>query len=261
MVPGRWPWARPARKPAGDVAVILVHGYVCMSRVLYWQGLQPLRRELVAAGYPVIRSCQPRTGAVAFRAQHLARFLDRVPHARLILVGHSMGGLDARYAASRLDPARRISHVVTIGTPHKGTALADWALGDSEWLSRLARFIDRGALHDLSLAGAERLNAEMPDRSDVGYVSLAGACHPELLVGTLRRLGARLAQDEGANDGLVSLHSALRGHTQVSLSANHMELIGHRLLTCPEGWNPVRLGQPLTALRAVLTRILAQGAA
>jgi triacylglycerol lipase len=258
MLSRSWPWgaAASSRVAGRDTAVVLVHGYFCLSRAFYWQGLLPLRRELLAAGRPVVRSCQPRTGPVAFRAAQLARFLDRLPYPRLILVGHSMGGLDARFVASRLDPQRRIRHVVTIGTPHRGTAVADWALRDSVWLTRLVRFIDRGALPDLTLEHAERLNALMPDRDDVGYVSLAGASPPRELVGTLRRLGERLSQDEGANDGLVSLRSALRGPTAVSMSANHMELIGHWLLNGAGRSDRGRQARPVAALRAILARIL-----
>jgi triacylglycerol lipase len=242
----------------GDVAVVLVHGYLCMSRAVYWQGLLPLRRELLAAGHPVFRSCVPRTGPVALRAARLARFLDTLPQRRLILVGHSMGGLDARYAASRFDPKGRISHIITIGTPHRGTAVADWALRDTVWLTRLVRFIDRGALRDLTLEAADRLNAEMPDREDVGYVALAGACPTGQLTGTLRRLGERLTQDEGANDGMVALRSALRGPTAISVSANHLELIGHWPINGNVGGvRQARRPQPVTALRALLGRILA----
>src|SRR5688500_6244987 len=110
-----------------ELAIVLVHGYFCLSPAVYWQGLRPVRRELLAARHPVLCSRQPRTGTVDFRAQHLARFLDRLPYRNFILVGHSMGGLDARFVASRLDPRERIRHVVTVGTPHRGTAVADWA--------------------------------------------------------------------------------------------------------------------------------------
>lgn len=255
----------PAWKPPGDippcrsrrdVAVVLVHGYLCVSRLLYWQGLLSLRRELAARGYAVVPSCQPRTGAVAVRAQHLARFLDSLPYRRLILLGHSMGGLDARYVASRLDPRRRISQVVTLGTPHRGTVLADWALRDPAWFTRMVRTIDRGALHDLSQEGAERLDAEMPDRDDVAYAALAGACPPERLIGLWRRFGERLALDEGDNDGMVSLRSALRGGTSMTVPANHLELIGHRL---PSGGGDAPSAAPLpsiAALRAVLAQNL-----
>lgn len=249
-----FPWHAPA--PACPrTAVVLVHGYFCMSRTFYWQGLEPLRHELIAAGHPVIRSCQPRTGSIAFRAQHLARFLDRLPYPRLILVGHSMGGLDARYVASRLDPRRRVAHVVTIGTPHRGTAAADWALRQPLLATRLLRFIDRGALRDLTVEHAERVNAEMPDREDVGYVSLGGVCATDKLVGTLRRLGEQVSEQEGPNDGMVALPSALRG-AGVTVGANHLELIGQRLMNGHRVQDPMRLAGAVSAIRAVLQPLL-----
>lgn len=252
-----FPWHGPP--PAigcPRTAVVLVHGYFCTSRALYWQGLQPLRAELLVAGHPVIRSCQPRTGSIAFRAQHLARFLDRLPYHRLILIGHSMGGLDARYVASRLDPQRRIAHVITIGTPHQGTAAADWALRQPLLATRLLRFIDRGALRDLTVEHAERVNAEMPDREDVGYVSLGGVCATEKLVGTLRRLGEQVSESEGPNDGMVALSSALRSGSDVTLGANHLELIGQRLLNGHRVQDPIRLAGAVSALRSVLQPLL-----
>ncbi|MEK0082268.1 esterase/lipase family protein [Benzoatithermus flavus] len=258
---GAWRQFVSAHGSGCAVAVVLVHGYLCMSRSLYWQGLLPLRCELAVRGCSVVGSCQPRTGPVAARARRLASFLDALPYRRLILIGHSMGGLDARYAASRLDPEHRISHVVTIGTPHRGTAVADWALRDTVWLTRFARCIDRGALLDLSLEGAERLNAAMPDREDVGYVSLAGICPADRLGSTFRRMAERVMQDEGPNDGVVSLRSAMRGPLAVSIRANHLELIGHRMLggvATPEASRSV---QPVSVLRALLRRILADAVA
>ena len=88
----------------GGAAVVLMHGYMCMSRTAYWEGLVSLRKDLLAAGYPAVISYVPRTGDVATRALHLARCLAVLPQRRLILVGHSMGGLDARYVARRFDP-------------------------------------------------------------------------------------------------------------------------------------------------------------
>jgi triacylglycerol lipase len=223
----RLPRPTLARRPTGDVAIVLVHGYLCLSRTYYWHGLLPVRRELTAAGCPVIAGRLPRTGPVAARAHHLARLIARLPYRRLVLVGHSMGGLDARYAASRLDPERRISHVVTVGTPHRGTAIADRAIRDTVWLSRLLRFVDRGALRDLTLEGAHHLDSAMPDRPDVEYVALAGAITMDRLAGTLRRFGEQIGRDDGPNDGLVAVRSALRGRAGIMVTADHLGLIGH----------------------------------
>ena len=43
---------------------------------------------------------------------------------RIDLVGHSEGGLIGRYYVQRLNGARRVSHLVTLGTPHRGTPWA-----------------------------------------------------------------------------------------------------------------------------------------
>lgn len=249
------------RRSAHEVAIVLVHGYLCLSRTAYWRGLAPLRSELVARGWPVITGCVPRTGSVVVRARRLARLLDRLPYRRLVLVGHSMGGLDARFVASCFDPARRIRHVVTVGTPHRGTAMAEWALREPVWLGRLVRFVDCGALHDLSVAGAQRLNAMMPDRPDVTYVSVAGSYPVEQLSGSLRRFGERVARDEGPNDGMVSVHSAMRWPRTVVVHGHHLSLIGQGRSERAIGSESESFSPPLAELRKVLNRLVPPGTA
>lgn len=247
---------RSVPPPVPDTAVVLVHGYLCLSRLYYWRGLGPLRRELRAAGRPVLHSCQPRTGSVVSRAHRLARFLERLPQRRLILVGHSMGGLDARYVASRLDPRRRIAHVVTIGTPHRGTVIAEWALRDSVLLPRLVRWLDRGALSDLTPERALRLDAEMPDREDVGYTALAGVCASRELAGSWRWFGELVECHEGSNDGFIALRSALRGGNAMAVGANHLELIGQGAAVRDPGRGRHRPMAALAKLRLVLHGLL-----
>ncbi|CAL9428995.1 alpha/beta fold hydrolase [Streptomyces sp. enrichment culture] len=67
-----------------------------------------------------------------YTARRLARFVEPllerrrrdVPGARVVLVGHSMGGLVARYYAECLDERRRVRRVVTIGMPYLGSVKA-----------------------------------------------------------------------------------------------------------------------------------------
>ena len=242
-----------ASRPPDDVAVVLVHGYLCVWPGLYWYGLRPLRRSLLARGIPVLTSRQPRTASVELRAGRLASLLERLPHRRLVLVGHSMGGLDARWVASRHDPQRRITHVVTVGTPHRGTRLAEWASRAPRLRARLVRLLDRGGLRDLTPEGAARLGDAMPDRPDVTYLSLAGSLSAPDLPPFFRPLGELLHAAEGANDGLVGVRSAAWGTSSATVAADHLGLIGATV--APAGY-PQRDGahQALAALYRLVGR-------
>src|SRR5437870_13355800 len=51
------------------------------------------------------------------------------PGERIDLVGHSQGGLVGRYYVQKLNGAHRVRHLVTLGTPHRGTPWArSWHL-------------------------------------------------------------------------------------------------------------------------------------
>ncbi|MFG1602654.1 alpha/beta fold hydrolase [Actinoplanes sp. NPDC049265] len=67
-----------------------------------------------------------------YTARRLAAFVEPLierrrreyPQAKLILVGHSMGGLVARYFAECLDEEGVVRRIVTIGTPYSGALKA-----------------------------------------------------------------------------------------------------------------------------------------
>ncbi|MYW04638.1 hypothetical protein [Streptomyces sp. SID3343] len=54
----------------------------------------------------------------------LVRRREAFPHAKVVLIGHSMGGLVARFFAECLDTRRDTRRVVTIGTPYQGSIKA-----------------------------------------------------------------------------------------------------------------------------------------
>jgi triacylglycerol lipase len=150
----RW-WMAPDRlsggadqavgRPGARPPVLLVHGYSC-SRAAWWW----LRRRLEAAGWRVATiSLEPIYGSIDDFVEPLARriaaVLAETGAERLLLVGHSMGGLVARAYLQR-HGAARVERLVTLGTPHQGSRIAHIGLGenarqmqpDSAWLQALA---------------------------------------------------------------------------------------------------------------------------
>src|SRR5690606_21994510 len=86
----------------------------------------------------------------------------RLP-AAVNLFAHSMGGLDSRFLISSLGYGDRVASLTTLSTPHRGTAVADMALGLTESLDTdalaslgelLARTVDTPSTLDPDLRAA-----------------------------------------------------------------------------------------------------------
>jgi len=219
--------------PAGNElppTFVFVHGlYGCdeislpFYRLRYFRGLKPM---MAALGLPCLMPCLPQGASVAERAGSLARALDDAGQPRYVLVGMSQGGLDCRYVASKLDPHGRIGAVVTIGTPHRGSCLADWALVSRNPVPALLRQFIRPALDDLTRDGCARFNESVPDRPGVTYLSWAGRRPVDEMPLWLRPFGRMLERAEGENDGQVAVSSARWGEFRGIVRADHYELVG-----------------------------------
>ncbi|HUR63023.1 MAG TPA: alpha/beta fold hydrolase [Candidatus Thermoplasmatota archaeon] len=108
------PPARPGR------TVLLVHG-ILGQRHLYWN---LFRRRLMDEGFTVEEVTLPYSllGDVKVAAQRLAAAVDAAaPTGQVDLVCHSAGGIVARYYLKFLGGAKRVGHVVFLGSPHQGT--------------------------------------------------------------------------------------------------------------------------------------------
>lgn len=131
------PWERfvvrpdPIPRPTARVPVLLVHGY-CANRGYF----RTLLRRLEARGVgpvfaPNIPACftslERFTGVLDAEVE---RICAGTGQAKVVLVAHSMGGLAARaYLARR--GAGRVARLITIASPHHGTALARLGMGES----------------------------------------------------------------------------------------------------------------------------------
>jgi pimeloyl-ACP methyl ester carboxylesterase len=100
--------------------------------------------------------------------QQLLEFLEATGAAQVDLVGHSIGGLLGRHLAQGEALKGKIRAVVSVGTPHLGTAIAGWLPG------RIMRQIQRGS------AFLETLNAT-PAPAQVRFIGISSS-HDNLVL-------------------------------------------------------------------------------
>jgi triacylglycerol lipase len=131
-----------AARDADQPTVVFAHGFLGFGRLpvvnaTMFRGVDKLMAGL---GAPFLTPQLPRAAGIEKRAAKLARVIERSPARRLVLVGHSMGGLDSRLVAAHMDPDRRVKAVITLGTPHRGSPLADRALAGKGALEAYANW-------------------------------------------------------------------------------------------------------------------------
>ena len=128
-----FPLARPFHIHfAGDAdpPVLLLHGYGANSG--FWK---PLSEQLTQFGIshaaidlePLLGSIDDYAELIETSAQRLCR--DNGVET-IVIVGHSMGGLAAR-AWLRRYGAARLECMITLGTPHFGSTLAGYGMGEN----------------------------------------------------------------------------------------------------------------------------------
>jgi triacylglycerol lipase len=198
-----------------------------------------IARGISERGHPVIISGVHPTAGVATRARQLKENILRQleiigrPREKVIVVAHSMGGLDARYMISRLGMDDRVEALLTVCTPHRGSPFADWCVlhfekrfGAYRLLNSLG--VDVQAGNDLTTASCRKFNEEVLDAPGVRYFSVSGA-RPWNLVPPFALPSWKIVQEaEGDNDGLVSVKSSTWGTHLGVWPADHWHSINRR---------------------------------
>jgi pimeloyl-ACP methyl ester carboxylesterase len=182
----------PAQLPTeAKPPVVLLHGFIDNRSVFLL-----LRRSLLQHGRQQIESLNysPLTCDIRIAAEllgrHIEEICERTGSSQVDVVGHSLGGLIARYYVQRLGGDLRVRTLVTLGTPHSGTRVAPLANAHpivrqmrpgSELLEELTRPAPGCRTHFVSFW------------SDLDHLMdpLETACidHPDLLVENVRVSG------------------------------------------------------------------------
>jgi triacylglycerol lipase len=113
---------------AVGLPVLLVHGYACNSG--YWHAMSRALTRARITHYaidlePVFSDID---GFVPQLHEAVRRVCRETGAAQIILLAHSMGGLVVR-AYLRDHGSQQVRRVITLGTPHQGTGLANFGFG------------------------------------------------------------------------------------------------------------------------------------
>ncbi|MFD7674138.1 lipase family alpha/beta hydrolase [Streptomyces anulatus] len=217
------PHAATALPLAADDAppVVLLHGFIDNRSAFV-----VLRRALTRHGHRHLESLNysPLTRDIRAAADllglHVEEICARTGHSRVDIVGHSLGGLIARYYVQRLGGDRRVRTLVTLGTPHGGTAVAPGAgihpivrqmRGDSSVIEELrtpapgcrTRFVSFWSELDQVMVPVETACVDHPDLDAVnvrvtGIGHLALPVHPTVAAAILEALDAPEAGEDTA---------------------------------------------------------------
>lgn len=216
--------------------IVLAHGLLGFSPIRFFKTksvsyFREIPEFLERKGNRVIRTDVPPTQSVVARGHALKEsILKNLGDEPFHLIAHSMGGLDARYMITHLGLDKQAITLTTIGTPHRGTVIADRLVdrGERMGLAKLMKYlrIPTEAFYDLRSSVCADFNLRTPNSPNVRYFSVIGIKQREDMLFPLRLTSDILTQAEGPNDGLVSSYSARWGEWETTWNCDHANQIG-----------------------------------
>ncbi len=206
--------------------LLLVHGvfFRDFKHFNYW-GRIPA--ELEKNGATIYYGNHASASSVKDSAEELdariREIVEKTGCGKVNIIAHSKGGLDCRYALSRLGTDRYVASLTTINTPHRGCKFADYLLSKisetkqqkiaGAYNKALAAVGDENpdflaAVGDLTEEACRKRNEDLPDSASVYYQSVGSRLN--------RSSGGRFPLNfsyylvkyfDGGNDGLVGEES------------------------------------------------------
>lgn len=236
------------RTPSGGTKgppypIVLVHGLFGFDKIGTLEGFPGVIPALQQDGHDVYAAKLDPLNDSTVRGEQLATFVDAVctkaDSQKVILIAHSQGGLDARYAAAKLP--NQVAAVVTISTPHKGAALADYILTAvdpkvADVTDAVLKLLGKpffgpivegsdswAALNQLTAKGMQTFNAQVKDQPGVVYYSISG------------RSGYVPAQAlcaQGLNPPFIAKYAAMQD--TISMALLLTAVVAHGSILAPE---------------------------
>ncbi|RZI43665.1 alpha/beta fold hydrolase [Herbaspirillum sp. HC18] len=215
--------ATPADFCAADKIALFIHGFT--ANAMY---MKPLMEQFAKNGYVALAFNYPCYDGIDRAAKRLRDFLEefdnltnsRISSHRIVVVGHSMGGLVARALVGLEGGHKYVRKVFTLGTPHNGTfidsQLIHYLVSWGESISGLVR----GGFSKSSLSAKQLMRADGPEpfldkltktkvpAESVAFHSISGGKNyltigSNLLLERVMNLVIQHQLNDANNDGLV----------------------------------------------------------
>lgn len=247
-ITGLEPFPQPSLIPV-QAPIVFLHGFGIGASFrrgghLHKEAMH-LRSRGVTAVAPNVSPYNTVRARTVLWHDRLTQVLEATGADRLLLVTHSMGGLDARYLISEMGWHEVVDVLVTVSAPHRGSSVASLVLDQPDavrsWLGDMADWVGRHVLEDGSanLMQAlteltptymkETFNPGVPNHPDVEYWSYgceAGRGTSIPIDPLFRYFNNYLYEREGLNDGIVSVQSARWGQYLGTIEADHARQVG-----------------------------------
>lgn len=211
--------------------ILLVHGIFFRDWQLmnYW-GRIP--KALVRNGAELYYGSQQSAASIESSAgeirDKIRSIVEETGCEKVNIIAHSKGGLDSRYAISRLGMDEFVASLTTVNTPHKGCAFVQHLLDTLpepiiQWTARKYQSIftklgDRepdflAGVKDLRADACAKFNEETPDKEGVLYQSTTSVMRGAFSAPFPLCISYGLVKryDGGKNDGLVNTATAQWG--------------------------------------------------
>ena len=170
--------------------ILMVHGVFFRDfRYFNYWGRIPaeLRKNGAEIYYGNHQSAVSVSEAAKEIAERIREIVKETGCEKVNIIAHSKGGLDCRYALTKLEIAPYVASLTTINTPHRGCEFADYLLSKitneqkqavaAAYNSALKKLGDTNpdfleAVGDLTASSCEKRNAEIIDAEGVYYQSV-----------------------------------------------------------------------------------------
>lgn len=225
--PGTWyvgsnpAWVDPAKAP-----IVFIHGYNS-SASIWWDGNDMYETALANGYQTAFIDLYPERDMWengAMLAGKLKQIYEYFGNKKLVVVGHSKGGVDTQTALVHYGAHQYVSNVITLSSPHHGTQLSDLAHSSSAWWLAALLGNNNDATRSLMTGNMKYFRSitdGKPETKLNRYYTLGGYKWGSF--GSALYWGGLYLSSYGSNDGVVTISSSrLPGGTIVREGAwNH----------------------------------------